>query len=392
MKLATVANIMRDPRTSLPAFCEEAARKLDGAKPDLATVFCSSHFEDDGAAIAETVQRCLPSAVVVGCSAESVIGPDAEYEQAPAISMMVASLPGVTVKPLRVPGDALTGLGDAEGLRDVLRLGPLEKPAFLMFGDPFTVPINIVLDHFNDAWPGRPVYGGMVSGCEQPGQAVLVCNGEIQRDGAVILALAGEVDLNPVVSQGCRPIGEHFVITRGEGYVIKELSGKPPVQRLREVLAALSPQDAQLVEQAIFVGRVINEYKETFSRGDFLIRNLLGLDPKTGSMAVGEQIRVGSTVQFHVRDSVSADEDLRAMLRPYKDPGSAAGVLLFSCNGRGTRMWSEPNHDVSAVRDMCGPIPVAGFFAAGEIGPIGGKNFVHGHTASMAMFRPAAHD
>lgn len=392
MKFAGGSRSSHDARAAMRDICDAADASLEREPVHLVVAFFTSHFEDDADAIATALAGRYPSAVVLGCSAEGVIGGDDEHERVPAVAALLASLEEATLTPFQFSMDDLDDLSDASRWTNRIGVAPDAAPTFLLFGDPFTVPVNPVLEGFNAAYPARPVIGGMASGAERPGQSVLIAGGATRRDGAVGVALSGAIECRSIVSQGCRPIGQPFVITKAEQNIIVQLGGKPALVRLHEVLQNLSPTDAALVRQALFVGRVINEYQESFSRGDFLIRNLVGIDPKSGALAVGDEMRVGATVQFHVRDHVSADEDLRQMLEAVDGVRKTAGALLFSCNGRGTRMWQEPNHDVSVLRELCGPIPVAGFFAAGELGPIGGRNFIHGHTASVVLFRerPAA--
>jgi small ligand-binding sensory domain FIST len=192
-----------------------------------------------------------------------------------------------------------------------------------------------------------------------------------------------------VVSQGCRPIGKSFIVTKAEGNIIHELGRKPALEQLHSVLTKLAEPEEQLARESMFLGRAIDEYKERFGRGDFLIHNILGADRKSGAIGIAGQVKVGTTVQFHVRDAQSADEDLRAMLTPHAAT-EPEGALLFGCNGRGTHMWPEPGHDVNLLRQLLGNVPVAGFFCGGEFGPVGGRNFVHGFTASIALFYPPA--
>jgi len=194
------------------------------------------------------------------------------------------------------------------------------------------------------------------------------------------------MEVKTVVSQGCRPIGKSYVITRGDRNIIHELGGRPALEQLQQTLSALSEEDEQLARQSLFVGRVIDEFKGQFGRGDFLIHNIVGADRKSGSIGMAGLARVGATVQFHVRDAHSADEDLRAMLGPLAG-AEVQGAMLFGCNGRGTHMWPKPGHDVGVLREVLGDVPVAGFFCGGEFGPIGGRNFIHGFTASIALFR-----
>jgi small ligand-binding sensory domain FIST len=208
-------------------------------------------------------------------------------------------------------------------------------------------------------------------------------------EGAVAALVSGPVRLRTVVSQGCRPIGRHYVVTKAERNVIYELGGKPALIQLKEIFDTLPAREQVLVQRALHLGRVVSEYQDRFEQGDFLVRNVVGLDPSSGAIAVGDYIRTGQTVQFHVRDQEAADAELKQLLATAakRSPGPA-GALLFTCNGRGTRMFSQPNHDAECLAKSLGNVPVAGLFAQGEIGPIGRQNFLHGFTASVAIFEP----
>jgi small ligand-binding sensory domain FIST len=213
--------------------------------------------------------------------------------------------------------------------------------------------------------------------------------GEQSIDSGAAGMLMRGVGMRSVVSQGCRPIGQPLVVTKAQQNVIEQLGGQPPLEQLRALWPSLSPREQGLVQQGLHVGQVINEYQPQFRRGDFLVRNVVGADPQHGVIAIGDFVRPGQTVQFHVRDAQTADEDLRELLAAARDERQAAAALLFTCNGRGTRLFSEPHHDAAALADLLGDIPVAGFFAQGEIGPVGGKNFLHGFTASVVLFDAA---
>jgi small ligand-binding sensory domain FIST len=260
--------------------------------------------------------------------------------------------------------------------------------ALLLLADPFSFPADKLLVRLNNEHPGVVALGGMASGGRRPEQNRLLLGSRVFSRGAVGVRLHGGVAIRSVVSQGCRPIGKPFVITRADRNVIEELGGKPALSQLQEVFDALSPADKRLVQQGLHVGRVVNEYKERFERGDFLIRNVLGVEPDAGSIVIGDFVRPGQTIQFQVRDSASADDDLRELLVGSRPP-SGVGALLFTCNGRGTNLFPEPHHDAASIQREWGPLPLAGFFAQGEIGPIGGKNFLHGFTASIAVFQSA---
>src|SRR5262249_46484718 len=215
------------------------------------------------------------------------------------------------------------------------------------------------------------------------GSGPLVLNETAVEVGAVGVLIRGPVPVRAVVSQGCRPIGRPFLVTKARDNVIEELGGRTPLDCLREVYEGLSEPDRALFQHGLHLGLVMNEYRDRFGRGDFLIRNIFGLDRDSGALAAADRIRTGQTVQFQVRDAASADADLRELLRGGK---SAAAALLFSCNGRGTRMFPKPDHDANVVAEELGPVPLAGLFAAGELGPVGGRNFLHGYTASVAVF------
>jgi small ligand-binding sensory domain FIST len=257
-----------------------------------------------------------------------------------------------------------------------------------MVADPFSFPTDPFLKRLSEATAGMQVIGGMASGSNAPGQNRLVLDGEAFSEGAVAVVVGGPLTVRTVVSQGCRPIGRTVIVTKVERNVIRELGRRPALEVLREVFEELPEEDQERVQQGLHIGRVINEYQEKFRRGDFLVRNVIGAD-EAGGIAISDVVRVGQTVQFHVRDADTADEDLRSLLiheRRARPGARIGGALLFTCNGRGSRLFSEPHHDVAVIHDVLGAVPVAGFFAMGEIGPIGGQNFVHGFTASIALF------
>ena len=388
MRFASAVSDIESSPAAVRRAVAEVREALDD-KADVAFVFFTGHHLDDAAAIAEEVWLELDPQAVVGCSAEGVIGADREVERAPGIAILAGTMPGVRVHAFHVPvSDWHDVLGDDEAFAERVGYGP-ETRAIVAFGDPFTTPLNQVLGMFNDAAPKAPLVGGMASAARSPGGNVLVRNDETYADGLVGLSLSGPVEVETVVSQGCRPVGRHMVITRAHDNVIEQLGGRPAMEALEATVNELDESDRQKLANGLFVGRAISEYREKFGRGDFLVRNVMGVDQDAGSISVTDYVRTGQTVQFHVRDAATAGEDLSLLLERQQGRGvAAAGGLLFSCNGRGTRMFPEPCHDVGAARRAMPKTPVAGFFAAGEFGPVGGKNFVHGHTASFALFRP----
>jgi small ligand-binding sensory domain FIST len=256
----------------------------------------------------------------------------------------------------------------------------------IVLADPYSFATEALLVRIAELRPGMPVLGGLASAAAA-GSASLFRDGEVLDGGAVACSLAG-VPLLPCVSQGAAPVGPEMTITAAEGNLIRELASRPAIERLREALAELDPREQELAASGLMLGLVIDENKPEYLRGDFLVRPIIGVDSESGSLAIGERVSVGQTVRMQIRDGASADEDLRAALRAQTEAlGRArpAGVLLFTCNGRGSHMFQVPDHDASAIEDALG-VPAGGFFCAGEIGPVGGRNFLHGFTATMALF------
>ena len=353
---------------------------------DLALLFATEHFNEDLPEVLEQLSTTFPCAVLLGCTAEGTIGRDRELERVPSMSLLVASLPDVRICPFHIRQQDLESATTPYDWERMVAAAPESKPTFIALGDPFRLAIHDFVDQINEVFPGTALVGGVASAAKEPRRNRLIVGGEICREGVVGVALTGHLAVDTVVSQGCRPIGRPFVITRAEKNVIRELGGRPALEQLQNVLVALTDTDERLAKQSLFVGRVINEYKERFARGDFLIHNIIGVDRQNGAIGIAGRARVGATIQFHVRDAASADEDLRAMLAPHS-AADIRGAMLFGCNGRGTHMWPEPGHDVGVLRELLGDVPVAGFFCSGEFGPVGGKNFVHAFTASIALFR-----
>ena len=393
MKTATVKCVSAlstspDPDGAASEVVGRLAEGLAGETADLALVFASTHHAGTLERVAREARSRGVARRLIGCTGESIVGDDREVEEGPALSAWAASLPGVDLAfhRLSFEGGELRGWGadPADG-----RPTP---STLLLLGDPFSFPPDQALGRLGELSPGVRVVGGMASAGQIPRGNRLLLDGETYRDGAVAVEIRGPVGLRTVVSQGCRPIGRTFVVTRAERNVIRELGRRPALEVLREVFEGLDDGDRERVKQGLHIGRVISEYQESFRRGDFLVRNVLGAD-ESGGVAVTDVIRVGQTVQFHVRDAASADDDLRSLLESARSerPGAPVrGALLFTCNGRGTRLFDAPNHDAGVVREVVGPVPVAGFFAMGELGPVGGQNFVHGFTASVVLFGDAA--
>jgi small ligand-binding sensory domain FIST len=371
-----------DPAAAARRAVEQARASL-GDAPSLAVLFASAHFLGSAEALVAAVAAQAGPVPLIGCVAEAVAGGAREVESEPAVALWLGAglgpVQSFAMEFIRTPS------GGAYGGYQFAREA---AGAHLMICDPFTFPAGGLLAHLNEHVPGAVVIGGMASAALQPRQSRLFLDGRVVSRGAVgaHLPLA---EVHALVAQGCRPVGDPYIVTRAEGNVIGELGGRPPLLRLQEMAAALPGRDQELLARGVHVGVVIDEYRAEPGQGDFLIRGVVGADPESGAIAVGDEIEVGQTVQFHVRDAESADEDLRRAL----ERGSAAlggrrpaGALLFTCNGRGSRMFAGPDHDAGLLATMLGGIPVAGFFCAGELGPVGGQNFLHTFTASIALF------
>jgi small ligand-binding sensory domain FIST len=343
-----------------------------GGKPDLALLFVTGDHVREVAEAAAVVREVLQPSALVGCTAVSVMANGVEVEESAAVVLWAGRFGAV--HPVRL------GLGDT--LPDA---PPFDPGALILLGDPFTFGADDAFAAIEERWPGLPVVGGMASAARGPGGNVLVKNDELATSGAVGVFLGPGVEVETVVSQGCRPIGRPYAVTAADANVVRELGGRPAVERLTELADGdLSPEEIAIINRGgLHMGRVIDERKVELERGDFLVRNVVGANQQEGWIAVGEMVELGETLQYHLRDADSADDDLRALL----GGRMADAALVFTCNGRGTNLFDEPHHDARVVDEYLSRPAAAGFFAAGEFGPIGGRNFVHSFTASIALLR-----
>jgi small ligand-binding sensory domain FIST len=352
-----------------------------GDRPDLVLVCVTPPHSGALEDIVAAVDAVLHPLAMIGCAAESVLGTDREVEESAAISLWAARLGPLLPVSLHV-GPGAAGDRDFTGWPEDI---PFEPQALLLIADPFTFPTEEFLAWMGERAPGLPIVGGNASAARGPGGNRIAFGARTVTSGAAGVLIGSGVDMTTVVSQGCRPYGSPLTVTRAERNVIYELAGRPTMERLiDQIKHGLSIADvANLESGGLHLGRVIDEHRSEFGPGDFLVRNVVGVDRTTGAVAVNDEVPVGTTVQFHVRDADTADEDLRALLATRHGDGA----LVFTCNGRGERLFDQPDHDAAVVSELVGPVPTAGFFAAGEFGPIGGSNFVHGFTAAIALFR-----
>lgn len=361
-----------------------ASGELGGVAPDLAFLFVTPHHAGDLERAVRKITGELGTRYLLGCTGESIVGGRREFEGVPAMALWTGSFPDPHLESVHVQfqqspdGHFFTGTPKV----------PDEASTLILLADPFTFPADVFLRRCEEDYPQLQILGGMASGARKLGESRLIVNSNVYRDGAVGVLLTGGACVRPLVSQGCRPFGSSFVITKADGNAILTLRGRPAIEILRAQIADLAPDDRQLLAQGLHLGIVIDACKETFRRGDFLVRNVMAVNEENGAIVVADHVRAGRTVQFHLRDASTASEDLHILLREAREEGRPpAGALLFTCNGRGKRLFEVANHDVGAVAKEIGDIPLVGLFAAGEFGPIGGRNFLHGFTASLALFR-----
>ncbi|MFL6055619.1 MAG: FIST N-terminal domain-containing protein [Actinoallomurus sp.] len=367
----------------------QAVAPLDGP-PDLLFVFVSAPSPDAVEPAARRAIEVAGTPNVIGCGASGVIGGNQGVEGASAVSAWAARLPEARIEPFRLE----TLKFPASETESLPRLAVVGMPqtrdddvVAVLLADPYTFPVDAFVERSGEVLPGLPLVGGLATGHGGRGTTRLFADGEIVDSGAVGVLLGGSLMMSTVVSQGARPIGPPMVVTKAEDNVLYELAGMPALAKLEEVVAGLPDGERGLVEAGLLIGVAMDEYADQHERGDFLVRGVIGADPEVGALAAGEIIEVGRTVRFHVRDAGAADEDLTHLLGDL-DLTPIEGALLFSCSGRGRAMFPDSDHDVRALRDVLGRPGIGGFFAAGEIGPVAGRNHVHSFTASILAFGP----
>lgn len=391
MSAAAITRSM-DWQEAIDRAIEEASAGSEAGTADLALVFASADYAEHLEAMLARVQRATGAGLLAGCSGQGIIGPEREIEGEPAVSLMALRMPGAMLRACHISQEQVDRFETPEAWCEHTGISRDEVNGWLMFADPFHMDVETLLDGFSSAYPGVPVLGGLASASAHPHQTYIFLNGEVHGQGAVAVALGGAYTIKSVVSQGCDPIGEPWIITAANGSIVETISQRPAYEVLVETIRALPPEKQERASRNLLVGLAMDEYKETFGRGDFLIRGLMGADPKSGAIAVGARPRVGQTIQFQIRDAAAADEDLRQLLveaRETLGDTRPVGAVLCSCNGRGQGLFGFPDHDARSVAQQLGSVPLAGFFCNGEIGPVGRDVFLHGFTASLGLIVPA---
>ncbi|MBA2895622.1 FIST signal transduction protein [Nonomuraea soli] len=381
-RFADGLSVGTDLVTAAESAVGQALSRLSGPA-DLVCFFVCGEDPDDVTLAGLRAMDVAGDAMVIGCSATGVIGDGHGVELVPSVSAWAATLDGARLTTFQL--ETLT----AEDRFVVVGLPerhPDDRVAILL-ADPYSFPTDAFVERSGEVLGDLPLIGGLANGLRGRDSVRLFADGEVYTEGAIGVLISGEINVSTVVSQGCRPIGPTMAVTRVEDNLLLELAGQPALARLEDIVSDLDEDDRELVASGLQIGIAMDEYAERHERGDFLIRGVLGIDPEREAVAIGDVVEIGRTVRFQVRDAETADEDLHALLDAHRAQlGRIDGALLFSCNGRGSAMFGSADHDAVAVRDTLGPIGVAGFFAAGEVGPVAGHNHVHGFTASVLVF------
>lgn len=380
------------------AVCEAAEHVqavLGDASADLVLLFISEHHAEDYPVTPAALRRYFPAATIIGCSGGGVVGGGREVEHSPAVSLTVASLPGVKVEPFYLdPAECDRMVETPDLWKQRLAPDPAWPVHFILLPDPFSSDARGLAGSLDAAFPSSGTVGGLASGGQQPGENALFVDDEVVADGAVGVALSGPIDMDTIVAQGCRPVGPPLFITKAFRNRILELDGQKPTDVLADIHDELPLHDQRLFRSSLFAGVVMTEGLQEYGHGDFLIRNIVGVDPDSGMIAIGELVTPGQIVQFHIRDARTSARDLDALLERYRSSGAPepSGALLFSCLGRGENLYGEADHDSRMIDRHLGPLPIGGFFCQGEIGPVNRQTFLHGYTSSIALFRERPRD
>jgi small ligand-binding sensory domain FIST len=391
MRWAAAHSLLADAEGAAVEVASALRTALGGDPPDLVLAFFTAPHVPAAETIARTLKERLQPRCLAGASAASIVASHEEIESGAALSVIAGILPNVEVRPFilvsSVWGDAIDD--PLEFARHTPGVEGAEVA--LLFGDPFSLDADRVLAAFNRHAPGLRIVGGMTSAGPRPQANALILNDWVSHEGGIGIALRGALQVDVVVSQGCRPIGPPLEVTKVEHNLIYELDGRPALERTEEILRELSEPEREYLRHGLYVGRPARG--GATGRGDYLIRNLLGADREHGAIAVADRMAEHERVRLHVRDATTAIEDLELLLAPQEFDAKPAGAFLFSCNGRGRAFFGKPHQDVATLQSaLGGEIPIAGMFCAGEIGPVGPRNFLHGHTVSIAVLRGRTSD
>jgi small ligand-binding sensory domain FIST len=370
--------------------CFQISEQLEGESPNFVVAFVAPSFIEEYDQLPQVVLDDLKAQHFIGCSAGGLIGGGIELEQKPAVAMVGAVLPDVEIKTFHMVNPDLPDADAApDRWHELVGVTPDRDPHFVLLPDPFSFRIDALVQGLDYAFPAATKIGGLVSGARRPNQNALFIQDKLYRNGSVGAVLHGNIQVDTIVAQGCRPIGRPLRVTKCDKNIVFEIDGKTAVNALHDVVEGLSELEQSLARQSLFIGIAMNEFQINHKPGDFLVRNIIGIEPTIGALVVGEALREEQTVQFHVRDAATSADDLRMLLKQHRDLRKAEpyGALLFSCLGRGEHLYGVPNHDSQCFREYLGSVPLGGFFCNGEIGPVAGTTFLHGYTSSFGIFR-----
>jgi len=363
---------------------------LGNREPDLLTIFVSAHHAARFEELSRLLLREFESSYLFGCCGVGVIGGGREIEDRPCLALTGAVLPGVRMKGVHLDAAQVPPVYAEQRIwEDTLHLTATQQPSFLILADPFSFETESFVKGLDRVYPSAPKVGGLASGARQVGGSVLYLGTEVHRSGAIALALTGNVQIDTVVAQGCRPVGDPMFVTLSHENLIRELDGHAPRDVLASLFEQLTPVDRDLFSQSLFLGLAMRADANQYVPGDFLIRNILGMDPQSGALWVNAHVPTNSVVQFHLRDASASAYDLERALTHYRTStlsGPSSGALLFSCAGRGYGLYGQTDHDSNAFRRLIGDVPIGGFFGNGEIGPVQNSTYLHGYTSAFAVF------
>jgi small ligand-binding sensory domain FIST len=378
-----------DPERALRSAIDALRAALAGDTADWIACFASAEHAPRAEELARRLRAAFPRAALLGCTARSVIGGGRELEAGPGLALFGACLPGIAVRPFHLAPEAVEALArDPRGVAAEIGLAS-DAASVVLLADPWSTDVESLLVGLDALLPAATKIGGLASGGSGPRSEVLFAGDALLRSGVAGLALSGPLRVDTIVAQGCRPVGQPMFATRCSGRVLEEVDGRRPLDVLNELYAGADPRDRALLRHSLLIGLEMQPERERYGRGDFLMRNLTGIDPETGALEVAALLRERQIVQLHVRDARSADADLAEHLARYGGAADVGAALLFSCLGRGRPLYGMPDHDSDAFRDRVAKVPIAGFFGNGEIGPVEGRSFLHAYTSAFAVFRPA---
>jgi small ligand-binding sensory domain FIST len=378
MRAGAGLGIGRDWRIALETALDGALKPLEGEAPDLLIVFASAAYEPAYVDLLRAAAEVSRTTELAGCSASAVIAGTRELETEPGVAALALTLPRGAMLNVRYLTPEEVGSTGVAGMPTAQCRG------LIVLADPFTTDVAALVETLEHEYPAIPIVGGLATGDPAQRSTSVFCGTASADKGAVVVGLGGAIRVRPVVSQGCEPIGEAWTVTDSDRHIVRTIGGRPAYEVLVETVNQLDAGTRERLNTNLRVGLAMNEYRDEFKRGDFLIRHVMGVDPRSGAIAIAGEPRIGQTLQFQILDARAADQELHQMLEAASDTNSTA-ALLFACNGRGAGLFGAPDHDARMVRDLLGPLPLAGLFCNGEIGPVGAATFLHGYTASLAL-------